>query len=86
MICVMVQQATGELPEGFELALLEQDDDVPQPVPLPPKPKPAATPAKRKAAAAGVNAADGAAPKARSRATAKPQVLVHVVCNHSVCG
>lgn len=69
-------QATGALPEGFELALLEQDDDVPPFAAAPPKPKPAATPAKRKAAAGGAGG-DGPAPKARSRswAAAKPQVL-----------
>ena len=47
-------QETGTLPQGFELALLEQDDPPPPaaaPQPPAPKPsKPAATPAKRKAA------------------------------------
>lgn len=69
------QQTTGRLPEGFELALLEQDDDEPQPSASPPKPKPAVTPAKRKAsiAAAVTDSVTPKAPKPRNRAAAKPQ-------------
>jgi hypothetical protein len=67
--------AMGHLPEGFELALLEQDDDEAQPSASPPKPKAAVTPAKRKAGtvAAVADSVTPKAPKPRNRAAAKPQ-------------
>jgi pyruvate/2-oxoglutarate dehydrogenase complex dihydrolipoamide acyltransferase (E2) component len=78
--------ATGVLPEGFELALLEQDDPLPRaaaapPPAAPPKAKPAATPAKRKTAPAARtdDAAPPPAAKPRQRTKSTPKAQARKV-------